>query len=301
MRILHVDTGPEMRGGQHQALLLLQLLADAGHQPLLLARPKAPLFEAGRQAGFPVHAAWPGSVFRFSGGVDIVHAHDAHSHTLCALASRQRFVVSRRVAFPVKRTPVSKWKYGTAARYLAISRFVAGELEAAGIPPQTIDVVYDAAPADTTRSDWNPAYPAIALASADPMKGRDLVEQAAKLSGVEVLYSRNLGQDLRRASMFLYITRSEGLGSAALLAMKLGVPVIASRVGGLTEVIEDGVSGISVRNDVGEIVRAMRRILSSRTLAPELIEAGKRRIADQFTPEHLLTRTIAAYEKALAG
>jgi Glycosyl transferases group 1 len=301
VRILHVDTGPEMRGGQHQALLLLRLLADAGHEPLLLARRKSPLFEAGTQRGFPVHAAWPGSVFRFSGRVDIVHAHDARAHTLCALASRQRFVVSRRVAFPVKRTAVSTWKYGTAARYLAISRFVAGELEAAGIPSQAIDVVYDAAPACTTRSDWNPEYPAIALASADPMKGRDLVEQAAKLSGVEVLYSRNLEQDLRRASMFLYITRSEGLGSAALLAMNLGVPVIASRVGGLTEVIEDGVSGISVRNDVSEIVRAMRRILSSRTLALQLIEAARRRIADQFTPEHLLNRTIAAYEKALAG
>jgi L-malate glycosyltransferase len=127
------------------------------------------------------------------------------------------------------------------------------------------------------------------------------VEQAGKVSGVEIVYSQSLPQDLSRASMFLYITRSEGLGSAALLAMNQGVPVIASKVGGLAEVLEDGVSGIYVQNNVAEIVRAMRRILSSRALATQLIEAGRRRIAEQFTPGHLLKGTLASYEKALAG
>ena len=44
--------------------------------------------------------------------------------------------------------------------------------------------------------------------------------------------------------MFVYITESEGLGSAVLLAMAAGTPVIASRVGGLPEAIEDGVNGL---------------------------------------------------------
>jgi Glycosyl transferases group 1/Glycosyltransferase Family 4 len=301
VRILHVDTGAEMRGGQHQALLLMRLQAEAGHEPVLLARRKSPLFLAASQAGLPAHAASAGAVLRFSGGVDLVHAHDARAHNLCAVASRERFVVSRRVAFPVKRALISKLKYRTAARYLAVSNFVARELEACGVSRGDIDVVYDAVPPAAATNVWSPEYPAVALASQDSMKGRDLVEQAGKVSGVEIVYSQSLPQDLSRASMFLYITRSEGLGSAALLAMNQGVPVIASKVGGLAEVLEDGVSGIYVQNNVAEIVRAMRRILSSRALAAQLIEAGRRRIAEQFTPGHLLKGTLASYEKALAG
>lgn len=301
MRILHVDTGAEMRGGQHQVLLLLGLLREAGHEPILLALRKSPLYIAAAQAGHRVHAAGPAAVLRYSGRVDLVHAHDARAHTLCALASRQRFVVSRRVAFPVRRSLLSKWKYGSAARYLAVSRFVASELEAGGVRAQDIDVVFDAVPPALAASEWSPEYPAVALASPDPMKGRDLIAQAAKVSGVEVLYSQNLPKDLSKASMFVYITRSEGLGSAALLAMNVGVPVIASKVGGLAEVLEDGVSGLFVQNQVSEIVKAMRRILASQALAHQLIAAGRRRVADLFTPRHLLEGTLASYAKALVS
>ena len=73
----------------------------------------------------------------------------------------------------------------------------------------------------------------VALSLEDPAKGRDLVERAAVAAGVPIVLSQDLNADLQNASLFLYISRSEGLGSAALLAMSLGVPVIASRVGGL--------------------------------------------------------------------
>ena len=236
---------------------------------------------------------------RHSKSADVVHAHDAHAHTLCAVGSRAPYVVSRRVAFPIQRSLFSKWKYRLPARYLAVSRFVAEVLESSSIPSEQIDIVHDCVPAASGQNDWNPEYPAVALASEDPMKGRDLIQQAAKISGVEVQYSSDLPRDLLRASMFVYITRSEGLGSAALLAMNLGAPLIASRVDGLCEVLEDGVSGLSVRNEPSEIAKAMRRILGSRNLAEQLIAGGRRRIAEQFTPLHLLEKTMSAYGNAL--
>ena len=159
---------------------------------------------------------------------DVVHAHDARSHTLAALLVAKPLVVSRRVAFPIKRSPVSRWKYKKPARFLAVSEFVATQLKCAGIPTEKIDVVYDAVLPSELMGEWNPLYPAIALATADPGKGRDLVEQAARHAGIDVLFSDDLLRDLRKASMFVYISRSEGLGSAALLAMQLGIPVIAS-------------------------------------------------------------------------
>ena len=220
---------------------------------------------------------------------------------IAAVACRSRFVVSRRVAFPVRQSLASRWKYRKPSRFLAVSRFVAAELQAAGVPAEKIDIVYDGVEAPPCSGEWSPEYPAVALASTDPQKGRYLVEQAASIAGVHTTFSDDLTSDLRRASMFLYITRSEGLGSAALLAMSMGIPVIASRVGGLIEIFADGASGILVRNDASEIAAAMRRILEQPNLARSLIEQGKHRVEECFTKEHLVRRTLASYERALAS
>jgi hypothetical protein len=260
LRILHIDSGTDMRGGQRQVLLTLRLLREAGHECTLLAREPGPLWAAAVGAGFAVGNAGLVETGKQSRQHDIVHAHDARAHTLAATASRRPFVVSRRVAFPLKRSVASRWKYGRASRYLAVSEFVASQLQAGGVDRSKIDVVHDAIEDVTPADPWSPEYPAVALASRDPQKGRDLIEAAAIASGVEVLYSEDLARDLQRASMFVYITRSEGLGSAVLLAMQMGVPVIASNVGGLAEVFSDGTSGLYANNDVGEIVKAMRRI-----------------------------------------
>ena len=302
MRILHIDTGATLRGGQHQVLLLLNLLRTAGHECTLLARENSPLWASGIGAGFPVYSATGLQVLKHSRRADLVHAHDAEAHTLASFWSSRIFVVSRRVAFRVGRGVFSRRKYARAERYLAVSQFVASELRDSGIPEGRIDIIYDAV--DTTIKEaepWNPVYPAVALASRDPEKGRDLVESAALASGVEVIYSDDLKHDLRKASLFVYATRSEGLGSAALLAMQMGVPVIASKIGGLAEVFESNVSGIYVENDPDDIVRAMRRVLASRTLAESLIENARKRISEAFTPYHLVAKTLASYKKAIEG
>jgi sugar phosphate isomerase/epimerase len=297
---VHVDTGAELRGGQHQVLILVNALREAGHDSVLLARRGGALWDAARERGIPVYAASVRELWKQSGKAHLVHAHDARGHSMAALGSRRPFVVSRRVAFPVKRSPGSRWKYAKAARYLAVSRHVAEQLQAAGIKAEKIDVVYDAVDLSERAEAWSPEFPAVALASKDPDKGRDLVERAAAHSGIEVVYSDDLPRDLRRASMFVYITRNEGLGSAALLAMRMGVPVIASAVGGLNEVFVDGVSGLHVKNDVAEIIRAMRRVLASAALAKQLIEGGHARVEECFTVEHLLRGTLAAYGRAFA-
>ena len=297
---MHIDTGREMRGGQHQVLLLLKGLREAGHQSTLLAREKSPLWSAVAAQGFSVYAAGVKQVWQHSSNADLVHAHEARAHTTAAIASRRRFVVSRRVAFPLHRNIASAWKYQRVARWLAVSQYVAGELEAAGIRKEKIDVVYDGVETQQGSAEWRAEYPPVALASRDPQKGRDLVEQAAEIAGLHVLFSENLGRDLRRASMFVYITRSEGLGSAALLAMNMGVPLIASCVGGLKEVFAHEISGISVQNDAREIARAMQRIIEEPVFARRLIEAARARINECFTLERLVRETLLSYARALA-
>ncbi|HEX4749871.1 MAG TPA: glycosyltransferase family 4 protein [Bryobacteraceae bacterium] len=283
MRILHVDTGREVRGGQIQMKLTARGLESAGHDCVLLAGERATLSKVWSQ----------------SNNVDVVHAHDARAHTLCAVACRRPFVVSRRVAFPVKRTAWSKWKYRRANRYIAVSQFVAQELAAAGVPREKIDVVYDGAHA--SRAVWNASGRAVGLATADPQKGRTLLERAAHTAGIPVTFSNDLERDLENSSMFVYISQSEGLGSAALLAMAKGIPVIASRVGGLAEVFENGVSGVYVSNDPDEIAAGIRRLREDPDLAATLIQGGLERVNEKFTVEHLIRGTLKSYERALAG
>lgn len=300
MRVLHVDTGAQMRGGQRQVLLLMEGLRKGSHTCVLLARKGRPLARAAIAAGFETHPARLTGLWRRSAEADIVHVHDARAHLLAALGSRQKFVVSRRVAFAIGGSAFSQWKYARARRYLAVSHFVAQQLIESGIPGTWVDVVYDAVDQVASCNDWSPLHPAVGLASADPQKGRDLLVAAADLAKVNLVLSDKLREDLRRASMFVYLTRSEGLGSAALLAMSMGVPVIASRVGGLREIVEDSVSGLLVENEPREIAAAMQRLLQDPELAHRLIQNARANVEARFTPNHLVAATLASYRRALA-
>lgn len=293
--------GRSFRGGQHQLLLLIETLRDAGHENTLLVRADSPIAEEAHARGAMVKLASPFAMQRFSSSHDIVHAHDAHAHSLAAVFARKPFVVSRRVAFPISRSPLSKIKYRRAARYLAVSKYVSQKLIDVGVEQSKIDIVHDAVAIRTEMQVWSADAPVIALASSDPMKGRDLVEQAAQILRIPVIFSSDLPTHFQHASAFIYISRSEGFGSAALLAMSMGVPVIASRIEGMMEVFEDGVSGIFVDNDPGAIVAGIRRVVENPALAESLIEQARKRVETFFNPNVLLNKTLDSYRRALGA
>ncbi len=275
MKIVHLDSGREMRGGQWQVLQLIEALAAAGHEQVLLARLDGPL---AARVKIPVRS-W-GSAWKERG--DLFHAHDARSHTLAALTLRRPLVVARRVAFPVK----NGWKYRLADCYIAVSEAVAGELRRAGVGEGRIRVVYDGVPEMPASTRTGPV---IALASEDPMKGSALIRE----SGVACVFSDDLPRDLATASAFLYITHQEGLGSAALLAMAAGVPVIASRVGGLPEIVKDGETGILVANTVAAIRAAVGRVGELGALG----DRGREVVGERFLLRHMAAATLTIYEE----
>jgi glycosyltransferase involved in cell wall biosynthesis len=139
----------------------------------------------------------------------------------------------------------------------------------------------------------------LALDSDDPAKGRKIVEEAARLAGVAVAFSNNITRDFAEAALFVYITESEGLGSAALLAMANGVPVIASRVGGLPEIVQDGVTGILTSNEPQEVARQIQRVMSDEALADRLAARARERVASEFSTERMVNDTVRVYEKIL--
>lgn len=301
MRVLHLDSGREMRGGQWQVLRLMRGLTAEGIESTLLAREGAPLFEMARGESFEVAPFGPVSLAAHARHCGLMHAHDARGHSAAAAIggllrladeSRAPLVVSRRVAFPVR----SPWKYRQARRYIAVSEFVKSVLIEGGVEAEKIAVVYDGVPV------LEPAHGTriIAPASADPGKGSPLAAEAARQAGVGITFSDNLERDLAEAGIFVYLTASEGLGSAVLLAMSAGVPVIASKVGGLPEIVRHGETGLLVENDAGAVAAAIRQLSADRERARQMGTAGRQRVMENFTVEQTVRRTIEVYRQVLA-
>jgi N-acetyl-alpha-D-glucosaminyl L-malate synthase BshA len=104
------------------------------------------------------------------------------------------------------------------------------------------------------------------------------------------------------ADLFLLPSETESFGLAALEAMACGAPVIGSRVGGLPEVVEDGVSGYL--RDVGD-VEAMAdlgvRLLTDDALHRRMSAAARRVAEERFSVDSIVPRYEAYYERVLGG
>lgn len=291
MRVLHLDAGNDLRGGQRQVLLLAEGL---GQESVLLTPANSPLMKAARERGVNVKPLSIGAITAMSRRVDLLHAHDARSHSWGAALGAAPLVVSRRVAFPVKRSALSRWKYRRPKRYLAVSEHVKQTLMEAEVAEDRISVVYDGVelPDKTSAGDR-----IVALKSQDPMKGGDLVREAARLAGLPVHYSSDLESDLPSAAIFVYITLSEGLGSAALRAMAYGVPVVASRIGGLPEIVLEGRTGVLTDNEPRAIACAMKRAIVERSA---LSQTARQSIEERFCARHMIDNTVSVYRQVLA-
>ena len=104
----------------------------------------------------------------------------------------------------------------------------------------------------------------------------------------------NIPAVLSGADMLIQPSRWEGFGLSAAEAMAAGVPVVATRVPGLSEVVEDGVSGLLVPSEDGEaMISAARRLLANAPLRTSIIAAAKSDVAEHFSVE----RNIQAHQE----
>jgi glycosyltransferase involved in cell wall biosynthesis len=155
---LLVDLETAWRGGQNQALLLLNGLGARGYQPELVAARGSALGERAAASGIPVHPVSRG-LFRLaawqkirsllgSGRFDITHANEAHAVSAAWLARAHRctqFVISRRVGYPIGKNRLARARYDAAARIVANSQWVADQAVASGAPRDKLTVVYEGA------------------------------------------------------------------------------------------------------------------------------------------------------------
>ena len=92
----------------------------------------------------------------------------------------------------------------------------------------------------------------------------------------------------------------EVFGMVAIEAMAMGTPVIASDIGGLPEVVEDGVTGrLFPAGDIGALQQLIREFMSDDQLYQKYSQAALDRVRKEYNPELHYDRIISAYRSVL--
>jgi N-acetyl-alpha-D-glucosaminyl L-malate synthase BshA len=105
---------------------------------------------------------------------------------------------------------------------------------------------------------------------------------------------------LASADLFLLPSQTESFGLSALEALASGVPVVASAVGGLSEVVRDGETGfLRPFADVGAMTDAAMSLLSDRTRWQAMSDAAARDARERFAIDAIVERYQALYRKAV--
>jgi len=197
-----------------------------------------------------------------------------------------------------------------------------------GIDPKRVDgpVSYAALAEARAVSGWDPGRPTIGVVSrrkdqAVLLRGLPLLPRPATvvLLGIgpdpELLalaaaapahrvafipFRRDVVPFLSLFDVVVLPTSGEGLPRALLEAMALGIPVVASRVGGTVDLVTDGVDGVLVppRSSAG-FARALAALLADEGRRAALGDAGRRAVRERFTLERTRRLTDAAYRAAL--
>jgi glycogen synthase len=105
---------------------------------------------------------------------------------------------------------------------------------------------------------------------------------------------------LAAAAVLALPSRSDSFGIVFLEAWMHRVPVIGARAGGIPAVIDEGRDGLLVPfGDTGALAGALARLLSDRSLAGTLAEAGRAKVLDRFTFEHRYAAFRQVYDEVL--
>jgi glycosyltransferase involved in cell wall biosynthesis len=250
-------------------------------------------------------------------------------------------VATRHVAFSPRHPAIHRLKYTRSCNgVIAVSQAVRRALLTAGVPGNRIEVIsagveFPATLADTAQRRaarrqfglGDDDFVAGHLGAFTHEKGQDVAAAAAKLLETALPRLRLIlaGDGPARAALqgnprvllpgyledrteffaaldlFLMPSRSEGWGLAALEAMAHGVPVIASRTGGLPEIIEAGETGWLVApDDPTALADAIMEASQDPEKSREMGRRGRER-AREFSLERTAARTEAFYQRLRPG
>ena len=261
---------------------------------------------------------------------DLVHTHLVHADVYGALGAR-RLVSTKHNDDPFRAGAfrfVERALAHRASRVIAITQALARfQIERVGLPADKVEVIHyglDDLPQAWGANPPDPVPPGarvlLCVCRLEPQKGVDVAIQAladipdAHLvvlgEGPQRAELERLANDrvhllgrvpdvaawLRRADVLVHPARWEGFGLALLEAMLASLPVVATRVSSIPEIVVDGETGLLVPpDDASALAAAVNRVLADP--AP-YGERGRARAQAEFSVAEMTDRTLAVYESA---
>jgi glycosyltransferase involved in cell wall biosynthesis len=107
---------------------------------------------------------------------------------------------------------------------------------------------------------------------------------------------------MKSADLFVMSSITEGLGSAVLDAMAMGLPVVGTTAGGIPEAVVPNVTGeLVVPSDPKALAAAMVGVLKDAARRRSYGEAGRRHVAEHFGVDRLVEGTLSCYRRFTQG
>ena len=144
----------------------------------------------------------------------------------------------------------------------------------------------------------------LAILGSGPLESetRALVRELGLDGAVSLPGRTDIRDWLERGDVFVHTSRWEGFGIVLLEAMLASLPVVATGVSAVPEVVADGETGVLVgEGDVDGVARALRELLEDPDRAQRLGAAGRKRALSDFSVARMTDRTIEVYRAALLG
>jgi L-malate glycosyltransferase len=362
LNILHINTQTDWGGGESQTLELIRGLKELGHQTVLFCKSGGELANRARKTGIPVvtlpflgefdfYSAFQLRSYIKNHKVDIIHAHEAHGHSVALLAllglDSPQLVVSRRVAFPLRSWFSRKIKYSERVKkIIAVSDAVRNNLISDGIEPGRIVTIRDGIPEQFFENSPKSTSPRKILgltdelvvistaASLTPNKGHLLLLEAARrvvLKHPEVIFllagegemrheiehrinelglvhnvrllrfQKDIASIYRASDIYVITSREEGLCSSIQEAMCFGLPVVATKTGGIPELVKEGVNGFLAPLDNDEkIAENLLYLIENRDSRLKMGEQSAAQ-AKEYKMKNTVEKTLAVYRELLHG
>ncbi|MDD5862199.1 MAG: glycosyltransferase [Prevotella sp.] len=102
------------------------------------------------------------------------------------------------------------------------------------------------------------------------------------------------------ADLFFLPSNYEGLPMVIIEAMSHGKPIVASEVGGISEIVRNGVNGYTVENDPAEMAEIIQKMIEDPQLCKQMGRQSRKIFEDKLTSERMIARYMDLYQK-IAG
>ncbi len=358
IKVLHLETAREWRGGQQQIAYLVEGLQQWPVETLLVCPPEAriarffkekqlPLYTLPIKHGLDVKGARRIARLVREQSFTIVHAHSSHALSLGLLVKlfvpSVKLVASRRVDFSVKKPLIGALKYRNALvdRIVCISQNIATVLEKDGVPKEKLVVIHSGIDPQRFRTssqnqlrktlqipedhlvvgtvaalvghkdypnllqaaklvlEKQPKVTFLAIGSGNDLPALEALKEQLSLDDrFRFLGFRSDLQDFYRLfDVFVLASRKEGLGTSVLDALACGVTVVATRAGGIPEMVQDHENGLLVPPENPEaLAQALLRLLNDRALRERLAAQAPASIKS-FTVAHMVQKHVELYSE----